>query len=312
MGVFKNGVGRPSNETIKKRNIFKGICVLLVLIIIGMTVYILNDKGIINISSKDNKKTVDKKTNNDTTEELDINSKEVTDLFKKYNKFNNGMYLYSDNDSGLLYTYFYQNDSLKKDQIDDRIKFAYSFENLYKITEGNYFDENSIKKFNGSVQDVKNESIKMFGNDFNVNNLTKNNTVKNSVGLVIYGVKPMLKENDITISLMELGDAGSADIYTKIISAKKTNGNLLIENKVMFVFAGESNILEQGVFKTAKNYIDDCLGASCYGLTDKISELPNDNKIKIDDYLDKLDTYRWTFKENTDGSYTFESVEKVK
>ena len=83
MGVFKNGVGRPSNETIKKRNIFKGICVLLVLIIIGMTVYILNDKGIININSKD-----DKKTNNTTkeSEELDINSKEVTDLFKKYKK----------------------------------------------------------------------------------------------------------------------------------------------------------------------------------------------------------------------------------
>ena len=69
MGVFKNGVGRPSNETIKKRNIFKGICVLLVLIIIGMTVYILNDKGIINISSKDDKKTVDKKTNKDATKE---------------------------------------------------------------------------------------------------------------------------------------------------------------------------------------------------------------------------------------------------
>ena len=312
MGVFKNGVGRPSNETIKKRNVFKGICILLFIVIIGLVVYILNDKGIININSKDDKKTVDKKTDNDTTEELDINSKEVTDLFKKYNKFNNGMYLYSDNDSGLLYTYFYQNDSLKKDQIDDRIKFAYSFENLYKITEGNYFDENSIKKFNGSVQDVKNESIKMFGNDFNVNNLTKNNTVKNSVGLVIYGVKPMLKENDITISLMELGDAGSADIYTKIISAKKTNGNLLIENKVMFVYYSLYVNGYQGIFKTAKKYIDNCTDASCYGLTDKISELPNDNKIKIDDYLDKLDTYRWTFKENTDGSYTFESVEKVK
>ena len=67
MGVFKNGVGRPSNETIKKRNIFKGICVLLVLIIIGMTVYILNDKGIINISSKDDKKIVDKKTDDGAT-----------------------------------------------------------------------------------------------------------------------------------------------------------------------------------------------------------------------------------------------------
>ena len=72
MGVFKNDVGRPSNETIKKRNIFKGICVLLVLIIIGMTIYILNDKGIINISSKDDKKTVDKKTSNTTKESEDI------------------------------------------------------------------------------------------------------------------------------------------------------------------------------------------------------------------------------------------------
>ena len=34
MRVFKNDVGRPSNETIKKRNIFKVICVLLVLVII--------------------------------------------------------------------------------------------------------------------------------------------------------------------------------------------------------------------------------------------------------------------------------------
>ena len=42
MGVFKNGVGRPSNETIKKRNIFKGICVVLFIVIIGLIVYILN------------------------------------------------------------------------------------------------------------------------------------------------------------------------------------------------------------------------------------------------------------------------------
>ncbi len=88
MGVFKNGVGRPSNETIKKRNIFKGICVLLVLIIIGMTVYILNDKGIINISSKDNKKIVDKKTDNDVTkenkiEELSLNNDMVKDLYNR-------------------------------------------------------------------------------------------------------------------------------------------------------------------------------------------------------------------------------------
>ena len=51
MGLFKNEVGRPSNETIKKRNIFKGICVLLVIVIIGLVCYILNDKGVINLNN---------------------------------------------------------------------------------------------------------------------------------------------------------------------------------------------------------------------------------------------------------------------
>ena len=36
MSLFKNEVGRPSNKTIKKRNIFKGICVIFGLIIIGL------------------------------------------------------------------------------------------------------------------------------------------------------------------------------------------------------------------------------------------------------------------------------------
>ena len=88
MGVFKNGVGRPSNETIKKRNIFKVLCVLLVFIIVVMTFYILNDKGIINISSKDDKKTVDNKVNKDTTkenkiEDLSLNDDMVKDLYNR-------------------------------------------------------------------------------------------------------------------------------------------------------------------------------------------------------------------------------------
>ena len=52
MSLFKNEVGRPSNKTIKKRNIFKGICVIFGLIIIGLVGYILNDKDIINLTNK--------------------------------------------------------------------------------------------------------------------------------------------------------------------------------------------------------------------------------------------------------------------
>ena len=55
MGVFKNSVGRPSNDVIKKRNVFKGICFVFLLIIIGLVIYILNDKKIINLSNKNEK-----------------------------------------------------------------------------------------------------------------------------------------------------------------------------------------------------------------------------------------------------------------
>ena len=320
MGVFKNGVGRPSNETIKKRNIFKGICVLLVLIIIGMTVYILNDKGIINISSKDNKKTVDKKTNKDTTKEsekeeiLDVNSDIVVNLFNKMNNFTNDLDLLDVKAEENLYSYFYQSDSLKQEQVDDRIKFAYSFANVYKDIKINYksewYDAEKFRKdFVGNVSDVNNESIKIFGSGFDINKV-----MVNGVGPAIFGEQTMINGDKITIEAAGIGGVQGANIFTKIISSKKKDNKIIIENKVMFVFASEN--VEQSIFKTAKKHIDNCEGASCLGLVDKVSEISNqDNsldKIKIDNYLDKLDTYRWTFKENTDGSYTFESVEKVK
>jgi len=75
MGLFKNEVGRPSNETIKKRNIFKGICFVLVLIIIGLVCYIFKDDiKIFNTGNKtsdgNNKVTTtlnkEEKTNKDT------------------------------------------------------------------------------------------------------------------------------------------------------------------------------------------------------------------------------------------------------
>lgn len=70
-GVFKNEVGRPSNETIRKRNALKAICIVLVLIIIGMGIYILNEKGIITINigkeSKTNNKSETKSTKKQTT-----------------------------------------------------------------------------------------------------------------------------------------------------------------------------------------------------------------------------------------------------
>lgn len=79
MSLFKNEVGRPSNETIKKRNIFKGICVVFGLIIIGLVVYILNDKGIITFNKHGQNKNDNDKVITTTNGQKEENEKDISD-----------------------------------------------------------------------------------------------------------------------------------------------------------------------------------------------------------------------------------------
>ena len=79
MSLFKNEVGRPSNETIKKRNIFKGICVVFGLIIIGLVVYILNDKGIITFNKHGQNKIDNDKVITTTNGQKEENEKDISD-----------------------------------------------------------------------------------------------------------------------------------------------------------------------------------------------------------------------------------------
>lgn len=79
MSLFKNEVGRPSNETIKKRNIFKGICVVFGLIIIGLVVYILNDKGIITFNKNGQNKNDNDKVITTTNGQKEENEKDISD-----------------------------------------------------------------------------------------------------------------------------------------------------------------------------------------------------------------------------------------
>lgn len=82
----------------------------------------------------------------------------------------------------------------------------------------------------------------------------------------------------------------------------------------MFSYSGPSeNGWEFKLFKTATNDIDN--GYS-FGLKDEIADLSDEDidfdDINIDDYIDKLDSFKWTFTKNSDGEYIFTSVEKVK
>lgn len=88
MGVLKNDVGRPSNKTIKIRRILKGILLIIVMFVIFAGGYLLNDYQN-NETNKQTKKDKGKvvKTNNEKTEELNINSKDIMDLYIPFSYF---------------------------------------------------------------------------------------------------------------------------------------------------------------------------------------------------------------------------------
>ena len=129
MSMFKNEVGRPSNETIKKRNIFKGICVLLVIVVIGLVGYILNDKGIITINNTKNNIGNNKEVITTTKQEKEVDEEKIDSsklITKKVGVSGMG---------GNDYYDVYYNDKKIISSVADR----YEIVSLWKINEFNNY-----------------------------------------------------------------------------------------------------------------------------------------------------------------------------
>ena len=321
MGVFKNDVGRPSNETIRKRNIFKGICVVFGLIIIALVGYILNDKGIINLSNKNTKSSNEiVATTKEVAKEENLSDEEVNKIFNKYNLYTNWLNIFSNAEISNNYyeknkdmfdstfSYFYNKD-ITNNTISDSMKFAVSLGNLYikEVSETTangeiYKDKNldfSDKK-ELDLDTINKKSVELFGSEINVNNIKddENNVI---VGIFGYTFKYNPKTKTIIPGGDGIGDGSSIDYYTKIIDNKVSGNKLEITNKVMFVVCHTAEDFCY-ISKTDQN-INDIKGT--IGKT-------YEKKVNINKYLDKLNSYKWTFVKNKDGNYVFESVEKVK
>ena len=310
MGLFKNEVGRPSNETIKKRNIFKGVCFVLVLIIIGLAVLLLNKKGVININSNSNQgnNNTSVKTD-DKIENLDVESDEVKNLFNKYNVFTSFLDIISNDESSICYdttcyAYFYNNESLSSDSLNEEIKFVYSLANLYgyefneygsvgiKLSENN---EISLDSLNEKSVNLFNSKIDFKGISDKINKISVNSISEGRMNFEYDSNKKI-----ISVKLGGgVGDCSSQSYKTKIIQAQRIGNKIEIYNKVMFM-AGGCN---------ADNYVSNKI-LDINNIKDYIDKKDNNTWI-IDDYLDKLDSFKWTFVKDKDGNYTFKSVEKV-
>lgn len=292
MSMFTNGVGRPSNETIRKRNIFKGICVLLILIIIGLVGYILNDKGIINLTNN-NKKNSD---NIVTTTKKEIKAEVLSDEEgKKIVKevFGN-------------FTMFYAVDSKKLELNDNDMK---TFAAIVNVKEGNKkytckeLFGNNIESWAGSYgeghwkvenllcsdgyqtlysySDVNKQYKKMFGE----NNNASKTTIENIDGGA-YGYSKA--ENGYSFLSCECGDC-MPPMLSGFKNVKKMDNMLTVDYAEIFANDDEYFTFNDGT-KVKYDY----------------NKEHDDEFLKYKDKINK--TYTLVFEEQQNGTYIFKKV----
>ena len=324
MGVFKNGVGRPSNETIKKRNIFKGICVVFGLIIIVLVGYILNDKKIININSKDDKKTVDKKTDKETTKESEkkeVNIEEARKILENYvyKGYHAFIYLtdeYSDDFKVMLAiskTKAVPNNYSCKELfgndiklVDDKEIFGDDIKHTenkhYFLIESNDKNENTDHNlcFDGNaefynLQDVKIEYKKLFGNISMKQDLVEMRVFDLPI---IYGYSK-LKKGYVELSCI-CGGIETDEINYIYDSYEKDNKLHIIFSYYLYTVDGLVSTLTDANKNTIKVNFDS--KGNMLESTKDIFEKNKDSVAKFDFILNK----------DSNGNYIFDKIEKIK
>lgn len=293
MNLFKNGVGRPSNETIKKRNIFKGVCVVFGLIIILLVGYILNDKGIINLN---NKKTSDNNTDITTTTKKELKEEILSDEEGKKiveSVFGN-------------FTMFYAIDSKKLELNDNNTK---TFAAIINVKEGTkkytckQLFGNDIKDFSDSYgegywqvegllcrdeyqtlfsySDVNKKYKEMFGNEVNASKATIN-----------------------TISGGAYGYSKSEEGYS-FLSCQCGEGHAPM-------ISGFKNVIQKGNVITIE-YAQVMADNNEYFIFNDGTKLKYDytkeDEYNFEKYKEKIDSmYTMVFELQDDGSYIFKEV----
>lgn len=291
MGIFKNDVGRPSNETIKKRNIFKGICVLLVIIIISLVCYILNDKGIITFNKHEQNKNDNDKIVTTTKKEniIEISKSEALRIYEGVL----GTFMFDTED--LLYL---NNDTFKTafclaTHMEESNKY-----NSFELLKNKLKKENDyyIYGFEDGTSIIYNNNAKVY----EYNNLNKE--IKNIFGdveavkedLEFYQYRYVyIEDKNVYVRLESVWGDGGHQVIADVASASKIKDKVNIDILIADV-----------------EYIDE--NQYLYFSSDGDEIKLNNEDIKnysetLKKYENKVKKYTLTFVENND-KYLFESI----
>lgn len=307
MGLFKNEVGRPSNETIKKRNIFKGICVLLVIVVIGLVCYILNDKGIINLNN------ISKNTK-EHNEKITVSEEEAKSILKKYS-INDDIYF------------------LTTEKFSDNYKVSLALSKTSAKTENNicekvikYFDITATKDISGnypinnfgdydfvycsedekfySSSDLEKNYEELFGKNASVPYI---DIVNNSLEYKIFAYMKNLKGYvSLSRGIGDLGHGQAEYIY----EAYKLNNEMhIVFSSFSYVDAGEEGKLE--VYFSERINNNELKNNLSYKYFSDGGKIIGDVKQFFIDNREVIPVYEIILS-NEDGNYIYKSMNKVK
>lgn len=265
----------------KKGNIV--VIVILILIILGLGGYLVYDKVISKDSNntKSNTPEVKEEEPEDVLKGLELN--EVVAADKKIDN-----YVFTCGDTLDMY----KNNKITEIEYSSRSFSVFSYaRDVYGLDIDYLFEINNLQKIEiaNEYKNILNKvSIELFDEDINLDKI------------------PMIKkENDKYYYVgSACGGAGFSSSERILNSASKNNGDLILEEKVLFYrdYIGD---YDQEILKVAKD--------------PKIEELISDNNYKfsvdnLSSYLrnnqDKFDTYQYTFKLNRNNNYYLYSVTK--
>lgn len=266
--------------------IFVGILIALV---IGMGIFIVYDKVLNNDNANNSEDQNNTQNNNESNvvTELSISDSLVQELYSSI------MFGY-----GLTNDYYYHNSS--KTLVSDMKNYTKMYLTANKWLKEYRNNPNSdVVESNDYTlivpeEQIKNVYYRIFGKD----SVYSLNSSYNFCPIMSYEGADKIK-----LSLACGGGTGLPKVVQNIIKAEKTENEIYIYENVAFLNYVEDNSDGRHVYNLYKDTEKTNLVAEKVVLVGDYNEL-------VEQYQNKLDTYKYTFKSNGDGTYYFYSVER--
>ncbi len=239
----------------------------LLLIIVMYTKYVMPNK------KQENNKEI-------TTEQLDINSEEVKNLYQYVNV------------KGTNDDYFYTNEQIDLLTLDNNMKLILAF---------NLIDNNEISKLNISYNTYQKAMEQLIGKNpyyissENFNLCTFKNI--NNISYNCYNIKYNNEVNNYTLTRLENNLELCKDGYTEtVLSAIKENNQIIIKSAYAYV----TDVCSQKI-----NIYNNNQKELLIGTVDNTNVENNYYNVDISLYKENLNTINYVFQIDSDGQYHF-------